>query len=349
MSKPIPLIMKNSMKKCPTYCPILDYKDKKFIEAALTGDGVVRALENKFQEFLEDRFHCLSVMNATSGLAAVLRCLPRGKVIAPLFTSPATWAAIHHADHELEFCDIHPTSVCLSAEDVARCVSRSVRAIVTVNIFGHQSHLQELRAVADRVEALLIVDAAQSLATALENPERISLSDAVVFSLGPSKWLSCADGGMLAIKSHELWEKLVQGTQHPMRQVLDVPHISPNLCCYNYRINPYTASQALEMLQDIDVRTAKARLRQEGLIHELTSSRAIEQLPASVDTIFEPLTVMPRSTKRPIGPFFDLPIPSQVILAEKLNLPETSRQFRNRKRIFIPENNLTWITNEASI
>ncbi len=318
------------------------YNEQELVASCITGDGAVAGLEARFAALLKGHFYCLSVINATSGLAALLRCLPSGKVITALFTSPATWAAIEHAGHEVVFSDIDPLSVCLSPQAIARDIAAkrlqakdAIRALVTVNIFGHMSDLASLSRLAQEFGALLVVDAAQSLSTCVSNPDALTCADAVVFSLGPNKWLSCADGGLLAIKSHKRWQMLVETTQHATRQMLDLAHSMPNLCHYNYRINPHTALRACEMLEDIEARIERVRLQQANVIDKLQKRGAIQALPATDNTIFEPLTVIPRSRRRAATRFLNLPIPSQAGLAEKLDLSETLRQFRRRKQVWV--------------
>lgn len=309
------------------------------IKAALLGDGVVYELEHRFAHLLHNRFRCLSVMNATSGLAAVLRCLPPGVIIAPLFTSPATWAAVEQAGHEVVFCDVDPVSVCLSPQAVSRHIEttrpqekHAVRAIVTVNIFGHMSDLMNLSHFAQQLGAVLIVDAAQSLATCLSNPAHLSPADVVAFSLGPNKWLSCADGGMIAVKSPDLWADLVRSTQPIQRQMLDVPHKKVNPTHYNYRINPFTAHYALAGLQDIKQRCARYQAEQSAIIAELAGCEAIEPVPNNSHLVFEPLTAI--ALKRLDGYCLgDLPLAAPSSLADELALPETVRQLCHRKVI----------------
>jgi dTDP-4-amino-4,6-dideoxygalactose transaminase len=306
-----------------------DFKSHSY----LSGDGVILKLEQRFTLLLEGRLYCLSVINVTSGLAAILSCLPKGRVVTPMFTSPATDAAIKHAGHNITFCDIDPVTLCLLPQAVQCELDSDVRAIVAVNIFGHQSHLQALRQLADDLEALLVLDAAQSLATSLSNPELTSLADAVVFSLGPNKWIGCADGGVIAVKAPGLWDELVLNTQHEYRQILDVPDRPPNLDHFNYRINPHTAAQALIALDAIEAEIAHVRQEQRRLIDQLVSTEAIEPLPDDENIVFKPLTALPRYSEIDGWTLYDLPIPARLTMASKYDLPETYRQFRYRKLI----------------
>ena len=306
---------------------IIDY------HSALTGDGAVFELEQRFAELLDNRPLCLSVINATSGLAALLCGLPRGRVIAPLFTSPATYAAIHHAGHEAVFCDIDSQSLCLPPEAVKSKLGQDVRAIVTVNIFGHMSHLSELRELADRFGAMLILDAAQSLGTCLKNPQQTCLADAAVFSLGPAKWLGCPDGGMVAVMGEELWEQLVRKTQHTYRQVLDVPAQAPDYEHFNYRINPHSAALALAGLQHITSEINQVHQKQQRLLVELNRCGLFEAQPGASEVIFEPLTALPLEPDGHAVTLYDLPIPALLQAAQLDDLPETWRQLRYRKVI----------------
>ena len=298
---------------------------------ALTGDGVVGELERRFTALLHGKLRCLSMINATSALAPPLSCLPRGRIIAPLFTSPATYAAIRHAGHEAVFCDIDPVSACLSPFEAERRLDRDVRAIITVNIFGHPGHLIRLRELARGTGAMLIVDAAQSLGSCLGNPESVCLADAVVFSLGPAKLTGCADGGMVAVREAELWEQLVLKTQHTYRQMLDVPARAPDFEHYNYRINPHSAARALHQLKYVGEKLARIRKRQQRLISRLERCGQFEPLPHSPGILFEPLTALPLKEEVEGWVLHELPIPDRLQAVVEHQLPETLRQFRYRK------------------
>lgn len=310
-----------------------NFRSNANFAGALTGDGVVGELEWRFATLLDGKLRCLSMINATSALTALLSCLSRGRIIAPLFTSPATYAAIRHAAHEALFCDIDPVSACLSPPEVERRLDRDVRAIITVNIFGHQGHLIRLRELARSTGAMLIVDAAQSLGSCLGNPESVCLADAVVFSLGPAKLTGCADGGMVAVREIELWEQLVQKTQHTYRQILDVPARAPDFEHYNYRINPHSAARALRQLKDVTEKLARIRKRQQRLLSRLERCGQFEPLPHSPGILFEPLTALPLNSEPNGWILNELPIPARVQAAVEYQLPETLRQFRYRKLV----------------
>ncbi len=315
-----------------------DYNQETLTAMALTGDGPIRKLEQTFEQLLKERFRCVGVSNATCGLAATLCCSAPGTVITPLFTSPATYAAIEHAGHRVRFCDIDPVSLCLSpgaVRDIVaverRAAENDIRAIVTVNIFGHGSDLVNLQQLAREVGALLIVDAAQSLATCLRNPYHLQPADVVVFSIGPSKWLHCPDGGMVAMQSEKLWQQVVRTSQHELRQLLDVPASIPNYTHFNFRLNPYSAQQALSRLRRIETRIEMTHARQQSLIRKVRQVLAIEELPDCAEIIFEPLTILPRETAPQTLPLSGLRIPKRIELAKHHDLPETLRQFRYRK------------------
>ena len=310
------------------------HKEQVQNRCALIGDGVVMDFENRFKALLENRFHILSFNNATSALECVLRILPGCDFVAlPLFTSPSTYAAAAHADKCVLFCDIDPVSVCLSPSSVQDRAHGPLSAILTVNIFGLRSNLKKLRKVADRLDAVLIVDAAQSLATCLSDPDYTALADIVVFSCGMNKFLACPDGAVVAVKSRELWENLVGLSQHVSRQILDAPLRPVNHNHWNFRVNPTSAQVALGALKNINDRITRVQQEQHQQLEELRELEGIELVPGCDRIVFEPLTAITKKQKLPGQNLGALPIPIRLDLAYKYNLPETLRQFRFRKTL----------------
>jgi perosamine synthetase len=66
-------------------------------------------------------------------------------------------------------------------------------------------------------------------------------ANAVVFSFTCGKSLFAGEGGMIVTPHREFFHRLVWETQHPLRQLRDVPDLPPNELALNLRINSLAA------------------------------------------------------------------------------------------------------------
>jgi dTDP-4-amino-4,6-dideoxygalactose transaminase len=139
--------------------------------------------------------HCVGVANGTEAITIALRALGVGtgdEVVVPSFTFYATAEAVVNAGARPVFCDVDPSTFCVTRETVASALTPRTRAIVPVHLFGNVAPVPELRELGLPV----VEDAAQAAGARLEGRHAGALGDAATFSFYPSKNLPClGDGG----------------------------------------------------------------------------------------------------------------------------------------------------------
>ena len=209
---------------------------------SLSGTGAVYKLEQKFAA-LVDQPYALSVANATSGLWAVFMAF--GIHNSDVITTPYTWggslSGLILAGNRPVFVDINKGTLTLDPEKVERSITPKTRAILAVDIYGYPSEAHILRNIADKHGLMLIQDCAQSFGAYLRDQHTGWYADASVFSLTVGKALFAGEGGMIITKNQELYDRLVWQTQHPHRQMRDIPHMPLNELAMNLRIHPMAA------------------------------------------------------------------------------------------------------------
>ncbi len=159
--------------------------------------------------------------SCTSGLFLALKVLgigPGDEVI----TSPNTFASsvnvIHHAGATPVLADIELGTFGLDPAAVAAAVTPRTRAILAVHYGGQPCLIEELRALADARELLLIEDVAHGFGAQATGKPLGAFGDAAAFSFYVTKNLSTGEGGFLACKDEALEEEIALMSLHGMDQ-----------------------------------------------------------------------------------------------------------------------------------
>jgi dTDP-4-amino-4,6-dideoxygalactose transaminase len=171
---------------------------EKLAEVARSGRYIlgpeVAGFEDAFARYLGVR-HCVGVANGTDALTIALRAVgvkPGDDVVLPSFTFYATAEAVVTVGARPVFCDIDPTTFCVTAETIEAAVTARTTAIVPVHLFGNVAPMDEL----ERFGLPLVEDAAQAAGATYRGRRAGALGTAATFSFFPSKNLPClGDGG----------------------------------------------------------------------------------------------------------------------------------------------------------
>ncbi len=102
--------------------------------------------------------------------------------------------------------DLDIDSLAIDADRVKAAITPRTRAIVAAHLFGGRMSLEQLRAIADEHELLLIEDCAQAFDGI--NDARSELADVSMFSFGTIKTTSALGGGILQVRNRELLERM---------------------------------------------------------------------------------------------------------------------------------------------
>jgi dTDP-4-amino-4,6-dideoxygalactose transaminase len=190
--------------------PLTPYQDgitDKLRDVAASGRFIlgpeVKAFEDEFAAWLGIR-HCIGVGNGTDALQIALRAAgvgPGDDVVMPSLTFYATAEAAANLGARPVFCDVDPSTYCVTAETVERALTPKTKAIVPVHLFGNVAPVAQLLELGRPV----IEDAAQSAGSTLDGQHAGTLGDAATFSFFPSKNLPAAgDGGAVVTNDEEL-------------------------------------------------------------------------------------------------------------------------------------------------
>ncbi len=188
--------------------------EKIFKSRMLSNHGpYCEALEKAVAEYVGVS-HAVAAPSGDVALMLAYRALresgigPKRKIIMPSYTHPSTANAAVWNGLEPVFCDIEPSTLCLSVRTVERAVAPDVAAIVAVHAHGNPCEMVTLEQLADDLGLLLISDAAAAFGATLGGRRIGSFGDMEVFSLSGTKVLTAGEGGMICCEDGRIAETL---------------------------------------------------------------------------------------------------------------------------------------------
>ncbi|MCB9896561.1 MAG: aminotransferase class I/II-fold pyridoxal phosphate-dependent enzyme [Planctomycetes bacterium] len=173
-----------------------------------TGPKVTR-----FEEMFTERLggHAVAVASATAGLHVTIAALdpkPGDEFIVPAMTWASTANVVELCGARTVFADVHPDTLQIDADDVARRITKRTRAILPVHYAGQPADLDALRALADAHGLTIIEDAAHALGTAYKGVEIGRDSEVAVYSFHPIKNVTTGEGGMVVCRDEAFADRL---------------------------------------------------------------------------------------------------------------------------------------------
>lgn len=212
-----------------------------FLGGELVGGKAVADLERRWSQLFKVK-HAIACNSATSGLLAA--CAAAGikngdEVITTPYTMSATAAAPRLLGANIKFCDID-SYFCLDPVEVFRHVTRTTRAVIATNLFGHPAQLRAMRKEADKVGYYLIEDNAQAPFASEDGVYTGTIGHIGVFSLNVHKHIQCGEGGIIVTDDENLAKK--------MRLFINHGEMAGERVGLNLRMTELTAAVAMAQL-----------------------------------------------------------------------------------------------------
>ncbi len=166
----------------------------------------VAAFETEFSAIVGD-VHSVALNSGTSALHLSLLALgvgPGDEVIVPSFSFAATANAVGLTGATPVFVDIELDHFNVDPAAVEAAITPKTKAIMPVHLYGHPAHLVALKSIAEKHGVLLVEDAAQAHAAAVDGIPVGAWGAAASFSFYPTKNMTSGEGGMVTTPSAEV-------------------------------------------------------------------------------------------------------------------------------------------------
>jgi len=171
----------------------------------------VAAFEQEYSAFTQVP-HTVGVANGTDALELALRAVGVGRgdeVILPANTFIATALAAERAGAKVVLVDCDPTWQLIDVAEVEKRLSKKVKAVMPVHLFGQCAAMEKLTPLAQAAGAHLVEDAAQSQGARRNGASAGSFGAAAGTSFYPGKNLGAyGDAGAVLTSSAELAKKV---------------------------------------------------------------------------------------------------------------------------------------------
>ncbi|QHE53031.1 DegT/DnrJ/EryC1/StrS aminotransferase family protein [Pontibacillus sp. HMF3514] len=205
--------------------------------------------------------YVLGVSSCTAAIVIALKALGVGygdKVIVPSVTFIATAGAVISANAVPVFVDVD-ASLNLDPNDLERVMDDEVKAIIAVPLSGNPNDMDSIMAFAKKHNIYVIEDVAQSCGIKYKGRHQGTIGDIGVFSFQMNKILTAGEGGAIATKDKNLFERIVryhdQGSfRAGIKNKFDIESsdIQSSFAGQNYRMSEITGAILVEQWKKLD-------------------------------------------------------------------------------------------------
>lgn len=265
--------------------------EKVYIDEAFDTNWIAPLGENvnKFEEELSTYVEVKSAAALSSGTAAIHLALKAANVkkgdivLCQALTFAATVNPVIYEGAIPVFIDSEEETWNMDPKALKKAFEKypNAKAVLTVNLYGNPSKLDEIKSLCDEYGAVLIEDAAESLGSTYKNKQTGTFGKYGVFSFNGNKIITTSGGGMLVSNDDEMIKKArFWATQS--RE--NMPYYHHKEIGYNYRLSNICAGIGRGQLRVLDERIDMKTNIYEKYKAELEKNNVFTMIPVPVET-----------------------------------------------------------------
>ncbi len=239
--------------------PIYNQRDEEALLQALRSDTWGRhqghfteEFEQRFAQYQDARFG-IGVSNGTVAIRLALQSMgirPGDEVIVPPITFYSTASAVVEVNAVPIFADIDPDTYCLDPAAIEAAISPRTRAIIPVHFGGQAAAMNEIMAIAEQHQLVVIEDAAHAHGAEYEGKRLGSLGQLSAFSFQATKTLTAGEGGIV-LTSDEGYERICRAL-HTCGRFPESAWYEHRLLGGNYRMSEFQAALLLAQFERLE-------------------------------------------------------------------------------------------------
>ncbi len=259
------------------------------MDSTFISDGpFIASFESAFAEYHSlPMSSAITVSNGTTAIELALRGLGIGagdEVIVPGWAFGAAANMTLAVGARPVFADITEDTWLIDVEHVRRLISARTRAIVAVHTYGNVCDMEELRAISDQNDIVLIEDCAESLFSRYGGKPCGLLGHAATYSFQATKTITCGEGGMVLVSDDEAAERMRLIRNHGMTPARKYWH---QLAGHNFRITNYAAAMLCAQWEHRNEVIEMRRRLFNGYRHRLKDvpGLRLQKFPDAVDPV----------------------------------------------------------------
>lgn len=251
------------MQNIPLALPDLREEEKQAVLEVLESGWLAHGPYNKK---LEKGFcelvgvpHAISMNSATSALETALKINGiKGEVILPSFTFVASANSIVTSGATPVFADVNFETRNIRAAEIEPLITDKTEAVMIVHFGGQPCEMDEIIALCNKHNLLLIEDSAETLGATWKGQQAGSFGLGC-FSFFPTKNMTTGEGGMLTLKDDDMNAKARQLIGHGIGSTTLHRETTPNpwersavIPGHNYRMSNVLAAIGTFQLKRIE-------------------------------------------------------------------------------------------------
>jgi perosamine synthetase len=208
--------------------------------------------ERSFADYVGAK-HAVAVSSGTAGLHLCIRAAnigPGDEVVTTPFSFVASANCILFERAKPVFVDIDESSMNIDPNLVRDAVGARTRAVLPVHIFGQPCAMDELVAVCEDRNLLLIEDACEAIGAEYRGRKVGTFGKAAVFGFYPNKQMTMGEGGVIATDDRD-WAQLMVSLRNQGRSEMGA-WLHHDRLGFNYRLDEMSAALGISQLARIE-------------------------------------------------------------------------------------------------
>jgi dTDP-4-amino-4,6-dideoxygalactose transaminase len=181
--------------------------------------GVLNCTRGTMVKQFEERFaasvglpHCRAVTSGTAAIHTAVAAIdpePGDEFITTPITDMGAITPILFQSAIPVFADVDPRTYCVTAETIARKITRRTRAVIVTHLFGNACDMDPILALCMQHGLPVIEDCAQAYGTSYKGRPVGTLGAVGCFSLQQGKHMTTGEGGMVVTADPALARRMV--------------------------------------------------------------------------------------------------------------------------------------------
>lgn len=195
--------------------------EKKYVNEALdslwiSGGAYLEKLERVFSELFQKKY-ALTTSNGTTSLHLIylgLGLKPGDEIIVPGFAFLAASNIALQMGLTPVFADVDKETWCITAEEIAKKITKKTKAIVPVHTYGNVCEMNSINELAKQHNIIVIEDCAESLFSKIHNQFCGTFGHVNSFSFQATKTITTGEGGLVVTDDEALAKKMMLYRSH---------------------------------------------------------------------------------------------------------------------------------------
>ena len=235
---------------------------RKVIESGTlncTKGTTVIGLEKRFREWV-GMPHCRAVNSGTAAFHCAVAAIdpePGDEFVTTPITDMGALTPILYQTAIPVFADVDPRTYQVTADTIARKITRRTRAIVATHLFGNACDMDPIMELGARHGLPVIEDCAQAYGTTYKGRHVGTIGHIGCFSLQQGKHMTAGEGGMVVTRDGALFRRMVLFSDKAWGY--GDPQPDHYFLAPNYRMTELCGAVALAQIEKLD-RMIEARV-----------------------------------------------------------------------------------------